>query len=89
MVGSVYSRAFVGVEINDFKLRNSWILNLLQSCFKVALDFVTPENVLECIRLTEEFRLLPKGHHAKENMLEVLPLSLSVYFSIYLVIYYK
>ncbi|KAG6735723.1 hypothetical protein POTOM_061626 [Populus tomentosa] len=27
-----------------------------QSCIKVALDFVSPENVQECIRLTEEFR---------------------------------
>lgn len=42
-----------------------------QSCIKVALDFVSPENVQECIRLTEEFRLLPKGHKAKEDKLEV------------------
>lgn len=43
----------------------------LKSCFKVALDFVSPENLQECIRLTEEFRLLPKGHRAKEDKLEV------------------
>ncbi|GMJ06369.1 hypothetical protein HRI_004306100 [Hibiscus trionum] len=42
-----------------------------QSCIKVALDFVSPENVQECIRLTEEFRLLPKGHRAKEDKLEI------------------
>ncbi|XVE58366.1 hypothetical protein DITRI_Ditri04bG0164200 [Diplodiscus trichospermus] len=42
-----------------------------QSCIKVALDFVSPENVQECIRLTEEFRLLPKSHRAKEDKLEV------------------
>ncbi|KAL5719081.1 hypothetical protein ACHQM5_011908 [Ranunculus cassubicifolius] len=42
-----------------------------QSCIKVALDFVSPENVQECIRLTEEFRLLPKNHRAKEDKLEV------------------
>ncbi|XP_039056700.1 lysine-specific demethylase JMJ25-like isoform X2 [Hibiscus syriacus] len=42
-----------------------------QSCIKVALDFVSPENVQECIRLTEEFRLLPKDHKAKEDKLEV------------------
>ncbi|KAH1075347.1 hypothetical protein J1N35_027675 [Gossypium stocksii] len=42
-----------------------------QSCIKVALDFVSPENVRECIRLTEEFRLLPKSHRAKEDKLEV------------------
>lgn len=42
-----------------------------QSCIKVALDFVSPENVAECIRLTEEFRVLPKNHRAKEDKLEV------------------
>lgn len=43
----------------------------LKSCIKVAMDFVSPENVQECIRLTEEFRLLPKEHRAKEDKLEV------------------
>ncbi|XP_015573214.2 lysine-specific demethylase JMJ25 isoform X1 [Ricinus communis] len=42
-----------------------------QSCIKVALDFVSPDNVQECIRLTEEFRMLPKNHRAKEDKLEV------------------
>ncbi|XVF73016.1 hypothetical protein PTKIN_Ptkin12aG0167800 [Pterospermum kingtungense] len=42
-----------------------------QSCIKVALDFVSPENIEECIRLTSEFRLLPKNHRAKEDKLEV------------------
>ena len=37
----------------------------------MALDFVSPENVQECIRLTDEFRLLPKNHRAKEDKLEV------------------
>ncbi|PWA85125.1 zinc finger, RING-type [Artemisia annua] len=41
-----------------------------QSCIKVALDFVSPDNVGECIRLTEEFRLLPKAHRSKEDKLE-------------------
>ncbi|KAJ4838852.1 hypothetical protein Tsubulata_010884 [Turnera subulata] len=41
-----------------------------KSCIKVALDFVSPENVGECIRLTEEFRLLPLNHRAKEDKLE-------------------
>jgi lysine-specific demethylase 3 len=35
------------------------------------MDFVSPENVGECIRLTEEFRLLPPNHRAKEDKLEV------------------
>jgi [histone H3]-dimethyl-L-lysine9 demethylase len=48
---------------------------LLQSCIKVALDFVSPENVGECIRLTEDFRVLPQNHRAKEDKLEVKFLS--------------
>lgn len=43
----------------------------VQSCIKVALDFVSPENVQECVRLTEEFRKLPRDHRAKEDKLEV------------------
>ncbi|KAM7273695.1 hypothetical protein ACFE04_028359 [Oxalis oulophora] len=44
---------------------------ILFSCIKVALDFVSPENVGECIRLSKEIRLLPPGHQAKEDKLEV------------------
>ncbi|PHT53348.1 hypothetical protein CQW23_07810 [Capsicum baccatum] len=47
-----------------------------QSCIKVAVDFVSPENVQECIRLTEEFRLLPKTHRSKQDILEVKKLGL-------------
>ncbi|XP_059628376.1 lysine-specific demethylase JMJ26-like isoform X2 [Cornus florida] len=47
-----------------------------QSCIKVALDFVSPENIGECIRLTEEFRVLPENHSAKEDKLEVKKMSL-------------
>ncbi|KAI3924175.1 hypothetical protein MKX01_029710 [Papaver californicum] len=43
----------------------------LKSCTKVAVDFVSPENVPECIRLAEEYRLLPQSHGAKEDKLEV------------------
>ncbi|KAK3016022.1 hypothetical protein RJ639_007341, partial [Escallonia herrerae] len=43
----------------------------LKSCIKVALDFVSPENVRECIRLAEDFRILPQNHSAKEDKLEV------------------
>ncbi|KAJ4776341.1 transcription factor jumonji (jmjC) domain-containing protein [Rhynchospora pubera] len=48
----------------------------LKSCIKVAVDFVSPENVRECIRLTEEFRLLPSEHKAKEDKLEVKKIAL-------------
>ncbi|CAI0451971.1 unnamed protein product [Linum tenue] len=43
----------------------------LKSCIQVASHFVSPENVGECIRLTEEFRLLPLNHHSKEDKLQV------------------
>ncbi|KAK6282119.1 hypothetical protein POUND7_015944 [Theobroma cacao] len=43
----------------------------IKSCIKVALDFVSPENVGECVRLTEEFRVLPQDHRAREDKLEV------------------
>ncbi|XP_011095987.1 lysine-specific demethylase JMJ25 isoform X3 [Sesamum indicum] len=43
----------------------------LKSCTKVAADFVSPENLHECLRLTEEFRKLPKDHRAREDKLEV------------------
>ncbi|KAJ0008143.1 hypothetical protein Pint_30680 [Pistacia integerrima] len=43
----------------------------LKSCIKVALDFVSPENIEECIRLTEEFRTLPRKHKCKRDKLEV------------------
>ncbi|XP_049381777.1 lysine-specific demethylase JMJ25 isoform X2 [Solanum stenotomum] len=43
----------------------------LKSCTKVAADFVSPENIRECFRLTAEFRTLPKGHKAREDKLEI------------------
>ncbi|GMI98458.1 hypothetical protein HRI_003515100 [Hibiscus trionum] len=41
-----------------------------QSCIKVALDFVSPDNIEECLQLTKEFRKLPNNHRAKEDKLE-------------------
>lgn len=58
----------------------SVICMFLQSCIKVALDFVSPENLPECIRLTEEFRLLPPNHRAKEDKLEVCHILCIVFF---------
>ncbi|KAL6508314.1 hypothetical protein OROHE_021856 [Orobanche hederae] len=46
-----------------------------QSCTKVAVDFVSPDNVQECIRLTQEFRLLPQFHRSKQDILEVKKLA--------------
>ncbi|CAF2134099.1 unnamed protein product [Brassica napus] len=48
----------------------------LKSCTKVAVDFVSPENIKECLRLTEEFRQLPKNHKAREDKLEASLFSL-------------
>lgn len=48
----------------------------LKSCIKVALDFVSPENVGECIQLTDDFRVLPQNHRAKEDKLEVKKMAL-------------
>lgn len=47
-----------------------------QSSMKVALDFVSPENIQECMRLTQEFRLLPKSHRSKQDILEVKKLAI-------------
>lgn len=43
----------------------------MQSCVHVVLDFMSPENVIECIQLTDEVRLLPEDHKAKADKLEV------------------
>ncbi|KAL3519627.1 hypothetical protein ACH5RR_017776 [Cinchona calisaya] len=43
----------------------------LKSCVNVVLDFMSPENTTECIRLTDEIRLLPLRHRAREKLLEV------------------
>ncbi|KAJ0986733.1 hypothetical protein J5N97_005089 [Dioscorea zingiberensis] len=81
--------ALIKYEID--RLDNHWAVNLIkakrvygvafpyltyQSCIKVALDFVSPENIGECVKLTEEFRLLPKTHRAKEDKLEVKKMAL-------------
>ncbi|XP_020675435.2 lysine-specific demethylase JMJ25 isoform X1 [Dendrobium catenatum] len=54
----------------------------LKSCIKVALDFVSPENVRECVRLTEEFRMLPRDHRAKEDKLEVKKIALHAFIHV-------
>ncbi|PIA24814.1 hypothetical protein AQUCO_23000004v1 [Aquilegia coerulea] len=43
----------------------------LKSCLQVAVDFVSPENVNECINLAQEFRKLPHDYFAKDDKLEV------------------
>ncbi|XP_068497063.1 lysine-specific demethylase JMJ28-like isoform X2 [Phaseolus vulgaris] len=45
-------------------------------CVHVELEFVSPENVAECIQLVDEVRLLPEDHPAKVEKLEVKKMAL-------------
>nr|KYP33131.1 Lysine-specific demethylase 3B [Cajanus cajan] len=60
----------------------------LKSCIKVALDFVSPENVGECFRLAEEFRTLPINHMSTEDKLEVWQTIIDFDYAIYLLLYF-
>lgn len=46
------------------------VLNIFD-CVKVALDFVSPENVSECFNLTSEFRRLSSRHANREDKLQI------------------
>ncbi|XVF27748.1 hypothetical protein REPUB_Repub14bG0135300 [Reevesia pubescens] len=48
----------------------------VKSCVNVVLDFVSPENVTECIQLIDELRLLPEDHKAKAGKFEVEKMAL-------------
>lgn len=41
------------------------------NCIKVALDFVSPENVTQCFKLTKEFRKLPHTHTNNEDIIQI------------------
>ncbi|XP_065557447.1 lysine-specific demethylase 3A-like isoform X3 [Artemia franciscana] len=43
----------------------------LNSCIKVAEDFVSPENISRCLQLTEEFRSLSEKHGNHEDKLQL------------------
>lgn len=43
----------------------------LAHCVKVAVDFVSPEHVGACVRIMNEFRLLPRGHARKQDLLQI------------------
>ncbi|EYU40204.1 hypothetical protein MIMGU_mgv1a003458mg [Erythranthe guttata] len=43
----------------------------LKSCTSVSANFVSPESVGECIRLSTEYRRLPHSHSSKEDKLQV------------------
>eukprot|EP00217_Crustomastix_stigmatica_P001982 CAMPEP_0183820292 /NCGR_PEP_ID=MMETSP0803_2-20130417/64570_1 /TAXON_ID=195967 /ORGANISM="Crustomastix stigmata, Strain CCMP3273" /LENGTH=563 /DNA_ID=CAMNT_0026065187 /DNA_START=19 /DNA_END=1708 /DNA_ORIENTATION=- len=42
----------------------------LCSCIKVAVDFISPENASQCLRLCGEYRGLPDGHASKRDKLQ-------------------
>ncbi|XP_054261083.1 lysine-specific demethylase 3A-like [Macrosteles quadrilineatus] len=46
------------------------VQNLL-NCVKVAEDFVSPENVSQCLHLTQEFRILSDLHTNHEDKLQI------------------
>ncbi|KAI1278085.1 Lysine-specific demethylase 3A [Halotydeus destructor] len=46
------------------------VLNI-NSCIKVAGDFVSPENVAHCFNLTEEFRKLSDSHMNHQDKLQI------------------
>ncbi|RKP37477.1 hypothetical protein BJ085DRAFT_10394, partial [Dimargaris cristalligena] len=41
------------------------------NCIKVAMDFVSPENISRCYQLTTEFRLLKHRHLRKPDLLQL------------------
>jgi len=43
----------------------------VRPCIKIAEDFVSPENLVHCIRLTDEFRKLPYNHKFRKDRLQV------------------
>lgn len=46
------------------------VLNIFD-CIKVALDFVSPENISQCFQLTTEFRKLSSAHANREDKLQI------------------
>lgn len=43
----------------------------LHNCIKVAEDFVSPENIVHCFKLTNEFRNLSESHSNHEDKLQI------------------
>uniref|UniRef100_A0A182R1A2 [histone H3]-dimethyl-L-lysine(9) demethylase n=1 Tax=Anopheles farauti TaxID=69004 RepID=A0A182R1A2_9DIPT len=43
----------------------------LHNCIKVAEDFVSPENIAHCLKLTNEFRHLSRTHSNHEDKLQI------------------
>lgn len=43
----------------------------LNSCIKVAGDFVSPQGIDQCLKITEQFRKLSHKHLNKEDKLQI------------------
>ena len=56
---------FVPYTYKYLYIFNDFFLFSIQSCIKVALNFVSLENVGVCICLMEELQTLPQNHRAR------------------------
>lgn len=65
-----FDSSSVFVALFDERLTPDQVHNLY-SCIKVAEDFVSPEHVRHCFRLTQEFRHLSTTHTNHEDKLQV------------------
>ena len=52
------------------------VLNI-RSCIHVASEFIAPEHISHCVRITEEIRQLPATHHRHTDVLNVRSLLVS------------
>ncbi|KAL0304415.1 UNVERIFIED_CONTAM: Pentatricopeptide repeat-containing protein [Sesamum radiatum] len=65
LVAPIKSEKYTGLFHCVYKL--CCYLVLCQSCTKSCSGLCVPDNVQECIRLTQEFRLLPRSHRSQSR----------------------
>ena len=53
----------------------------LRPCVKVAVDFVSPENMQYCVELSDDFRQLGMDHKHKEDVLQSRGLAMHTYMA--------
>ena len=63
--GRRFIRLFMKLRVLLLQVRN------LHSCIKCAEDFVSPENMNSCFKMTQEFRHLSDTHSNHEDKLQV------------------
>lgn len=54
----------------------------VEDCIKVAMDFVSPENVDVCCELTEQFRRLSGSHKRRKDILQIKMILFHVFKSV-------